>query len=204
MKRLTPVVNKTDLGQLRLWSDDIAEIVTLIQQLTRRDGDQTALDETSIRIEADHYLLDDLETELPKLGKCVEYITVTVDRRISAESAVPDLPGHGQGIELKALKDVMILRLAKVDGCWLEATDPSPDVRGVISDIQTFCETRRRLPQWVLALDRSRSAARSLLSLWVCAVVVAFVISFASVPEGGQANFPWPSTPVIAVPRRRS
>ena len=54
LRPLKPVVREYDLGDLRLWQDDLAEVVRLMRQLP----------DTDIRLEADGNELDD-EADLP-------------------------------------------------------------------------------------------------------------------------------------------
>src|SRR5690349_4637770 len=126
LRRLTPVVNRHDLGVLRLWRDELAEIVTLIQQL----------DDVELRIEADGYQLDDVDGDLPQIGKPrLGEFSVTAAR--ATYMSVEDEIRRGSGRHLN-------VRLSK-NSSYVEGTDPDPDMRGVISDIQTLTAKCRRL-----------------------------------------------------------
>ena len=65
LQRLTPVIDRTALGHLRLSQDELAEIVRLVQLLPDAD----------VMIESDNYRLYDVRAELPQIGKRVGYFT---------------------------------------------------------------------------------------------------------------------------------
>jgi hypothetical protein len=70
LERLAPLVKKYDLGCLRLWQDELAEIVRLVRQLP----------DVEVRIESDKNLLTDVRADLPQLGQRVSYFSVTATR----------------------------------------------------------------------------------------------------------------------------
>jgi hypothetical protein len=126
LKRLKPEVKSYDLGPLRLWQDELAEIVRLVKQLPDVD----------VRIESDGYLLTDVKEDLPKLGSRVKYFTVTA----TPPSQTALLP--------VAMNPVIRVALSR-DSCLIEATEPSLMTMGLIQTIQSLVEPHRRLPRWV-------------------------------------------------------
>jgi hypothetical protein len=66
LRPLTPAVRRVDLGHLRLWQDDLAEVVRLVQQIPESD----------IHLEADGNEFDDV-SDLPGLSARIRHITVT-------------------------------------------------------------------------------------------------------------------------------
>jgi hypothetical protein len=76
LTRLKATVKSYDLGYLRLWRDDLAEIVRLVRQL----------DATRVEIHADAYRLDDVETDLPdpRLGPRLSDFSVTATAALPA------------------------------------------------------------------------------------------------------------------------
>lgn len=122
LKRLTPTTK--DLGCLRLWQDDIEEIVLLVRQ---------QLSNETIVLESDGNELEDVAVDLPKLGRRVQYFTVKVTGK-------PEDDGEGP-------RNVLTLNLTR-DRCEIEATNPDAGTRGVISDIQNIAQRCRRVPLW--------------------------------------------------------
>lgn len=122
LKRLTPTVK--DLGYLRLWQDELDEIVTLVRQ---------QLSHETIVLESDGNELDDVAVDLPKLGRRVQYFTVEVTGK-------PD--GGGE-----APREILTVGLTR-KRCKIEATNPDVATRGVISDIQDIAQRCRQLPLW--------------------------------------------------------
>jgi hypothetical protein len=136
IRQLTPTIRK--LGALRLCRDDVAEILVQIRKL----------DNVTITIEADHSELDDLETDLPKLGKRLKYLTIKAVRsRSTSFAGIPTVTTSPSVVELDPpLEDVLTVKLA-VTGCQIEATDPDPTTRGIISSIEDLAKSRRRVPR---------------------------------------------------------
>jgi hypothetical protein len=120
IKKLTPTVR--DLGHLRLWRDDIAEIAGLTEQL--RD--------VKLDMQADDNALDDVQADLPKIGKRLGYFTLIATR-----------PGPAVFPQ-----EVLKIRLAR-DGCRIEATNPDLETRGIMGDIETVADQCRRAPRWL-------------------------------------------------------
>jgi hypothetical protein len=175
LKRLTPLVNRHDLGVLRLWRDELAEVVKLIQQL----------DDVELRIEADGYQLDDVDTDLPQIGKLrIEEFSVTATRPTYTYKGGAMHAGEGKYINVRLSKN----------GSYVEVTDPEPDMRGVVSDIQTLIAKCRRLPLWSRPLIENAStgtvsssttttrvvAARSAQDIPTLAVILTLVSFIAS------------------------
>lgn len=150
IKRLTPTVKK--LGYLRLWRDDLVEIVTLTRNL----------ENTDVALEADDCELDDLEADLPRLGPRVRNLTIRVARKLTGGSE----PSY-----------VMTMYFSN-DGSKLEATNPNLQTRAVMASIEDYTAERRRIPEWFPRLNgksRSVNAWRILISaaaLWC--VIMAF------------------------------
>jgi hypothetical protein len=128
IKRLIPTYKF--LGFLRLWRDDMAEIVALTQKL---DGVRTTL-------EADDCELTDVEVDLPRLGKRLRYFTLK-----AVTSARGD--AHTSSEVLVPAEEVLTIHLAKL-GCGLEASNPNTQTKGVISDIEELAKRCRRIPLW--------------------------------------------------------
>ncbi len=129
LKRLTPKVQRTELGYLRLWRDELSEIVRLARQLEGAE----------IRIEADNCLLDDVQEDLPELGPRLDYFSVRVTESMTTpDNITSDLP--------PVPRELMSLRLAK-DSYWVEAADPDLNVTGLIDAIQKVSDKCRRIPR---------------------------------------------------------
>jgi hypothetical protein len=137
IRQLTPTIRK--LGALRLCRDDVAEILVQIGKL----------DNVAITIEADHNELDELETDLPKLGKRLKYLTIKAVRSRSMSFAgITTATSTGSVVDLDPPSvGVLTVKLA-VAGCQIEATDPDPKTRGIISSIEDLAKSHRRVPRW--------------------------------------------------------
>ena len=122
LKRLTPTVK--DLGSLRLWQDEIDEIVTLVRQ---------QLSNETIVLEADGNELENVAVDLPRLGRRVRYFTIKVTGK----------PDDGTEVPLELLTITF-----RKNRCKIAATNPDVTTRGVISDIQDLAQRCRRLPLW--------------------------------------------------------
>jgi len=122
LKRLTPTIK--DLGYLRLWQDELEEIVALVRQ---------QLSNETIVLESDGNELDDVAVDLPKLGHRVRYFTIKVTGRPDEGSEVP--------------REILTVSLTR-SRCRIEATNPDVTTRGVISDIQDVAQRCRRVPLW--------------------------------------------------------
>jgi hypothetical protein len=131
LRRLTPDIRRVDLGYLRLWRDDLAEIVDLVGQLNdvkidleagvpKEDGDRHSLVA---------YEVGDLD-ELLRLGKRLSYLSITATRTVPADATPYQL------LKVYCAKE----------GCWIEATNPDPEIRGVIGDLKSFAEAHPLLP----------------------------------------------------------
>ncbi len=59
MKSLQPTVQRAELGSVKLWRDELAEIIRMLGLL----GD------AQVRIETNQNLIEDLDVNLPKLGE---------------------------------------------------------------------------------------------------------------------------------------
>lgn len=124
LRPLKPVVREYDLGDLRLWQDDLAEVVRLMRQLPDID----------IRLEADGNELDDV-ADLPELGPRVGYFTATASRQqvelmkleLSRSSCAitatePDLETSGA---IEAIRTFLSGRRRMPPGCTRSSTTPA-------------------------------------------------------------------------------
>jgi hypothetical protein len=139
IKRLTPTIK--DLGSLRLWQDEVDEIVTFVRQQL---GNET------IVLEADGNELDDVVADLPKLGRRVRYFTIKVTGKPDAENEPP--------------RELLTITLRR-SRCKIEATNPDVTTRGVISDIQDVAQRCRRLPLWYPQMGIFSSESPSILQI---------------------------------------
>lgn len=122
LKRLTPTTR--DLGYLRLWQEDIEEIVLFVRQ---------QLSNETIVLESDGNELTDAAADLPKLGRRVQYFIIKVTGK-------PEEGGEGP-------REILTVTFTR-ERCKIDATNPDAGTRGVISDIQDIAQKRRRLPLW--------------------------------------------------------
>ena len=134
LKRLTPTIK--NLGYLRLWQDDLAEIIALVQRL----------ENVKITFEADKYELLDGEADLPslpvKLGNRLRYFTIKATQSVilGIEDGLPDnQPPDG--------KEILAVRLAR-NSCQIEAADPDLQTGAVINLIEEKARKCRRVPLW--------------------------------------------------------
>jgi hypothetical protein len=123
LKRLTPTRKYYELVYLVTWQDELAEIVRLTRQLPN----------ASVRIEADGYELDEVETDLPKLGSQLNYFSVTVTKDV-AENDTP--------------RELLSLRLS-TNYSWIKATDPDLATMGLIDQLRSLTERCSRKPRWM-------------------------------------------------------
>jgi hypothetical protein len=181
---LTPKVTKHELGTLRLWQDDLAEIVRLVQQLP----------DVQVVIEADNNTLDDVHTDLPKLGQRVSYFTVT---------ATTATANDGAGRELVSVK------LAK-ERCRIEATEPDLTTTGLIEALRSLLGSCRRMPPRLQEIYRTptSSGAQSPPTisagflLFVLAAVFCVIFAIGAVEHlvhmHGRPWTPWPQSIIVA------
>jgi len=123
IRRLTPQVKHEELGYLRLWRDELVAMIATLRQLK----------DIYLYIEADEYQLDDVDSDLPNIGKS------RIDEFKVIVAKVPR-PGTDEILELQLSRET----------CYVEAVEPNPEVRGVISDIVGLASKYRRLPRWSL------------------------------------------------------
>ena len=165
IRQLTPTIRK--LGALRLCRDDVAEILVQIGKL----------DNVTITIEADHNELDELETDLPKLGKRLKYLTIKAVRSRSSSFAgiTTATTSTSSVVDLDPpLEDVLTVKLA-VAGCQIEATDPDPKTRGIISSIEDLAKSHRRVPRRFPNLFSGPTGEPAQL-VWAFAFALAFAV----------------------------
>jgi hypothetical protein len=126
LQRLTPRVTTYTLGSLRLWQDELAEIVRLVRQLPG----------VEVRIESDKNLLTDVRTDLPQLGQRVSYFSVTAS-----------LPTSGD----ERQHEVISVKLSTIR-CHIEATEPDLTTTGLIEGIRSLTASCRRMPLALLPI----------------------------------------------------
>jgi tetratricopeptide (TPR) repeat protein len=126
LRPLSPKLRRYDPGFLRLWQDDLAEIVRLLRQLPDAD----------IFLEADGHEVDEV-TDLLGLGPRVGYFTATAMR------TDPDA---------LSVQELIKVRLSRDTGGVITAADPNLETSGAIEAIRSFVADRRRMPRW---LERS-------------------------------------------------
>ncbi len=155
MKPLQPTVHCDDLGGVKLWRDELAEIVRMLDLL----GD------SQIRIEANQNLIEDLEEDLPKLGDRLEYFDVrafTVAKRTF---------GQGEDEVLLTTEDELVRIQLGPRGSKIIATNPSLDVLGLIPQLAGMAKRgqRQRLMGYIAGIS-----AILLLSLLVVPLMMLY------------------------------
>jgi hypothetical protein len=173
IKRLTPTVR--DLGYLRLWREEIAEIAGYASQL--RD--------VKITMEADNNELDDVQADLPKIGKRLSYFTLTATR--------PDDAGQPQ--------EVLKVYLTS-QRCRVEADNADTEVRGIIADIEDAARRYRRVPRSFPHLPTTPVPSEQppyaglyfsgAIGAAVLAILSALSITFYASKDTGNIGIPWP------------
>jgi hypothetical protein len=126
LERLEPEVKRYVLGPVRVWQDEIAEIVRLVSQLP----------DVALWIESNGYRLTDVKTDLPALGAKLRYFTVRAEQ----------VPPSGMTVSLPVVKFSVTLDR---QSCVIEATDPNLEMMGLIQSIQSLLGPCRRLPRWL-------------------------------------------------------
>jgi hypothetical protein len=131
LRRLTPDIRRSDLGYLRLWRDDLAEIIDLVRQLK---GAEIGLEAGVPKWDGERhslvaYGLGDLD-ELVGLGKRLSYFSITATRAAPADTTPHQL------LKVQCARE----------GCWIEATNPDAEVRGVIGDLKSFAMAHPLIP----------------------------------------------------------
>ena len=114
------MINRRDLGYVRLWQDELAEIIRLMRQLDGAD----------VHIEVDDYVIDDIEVDLPKIGsRRVKSFKATATRATDNE------PPH----------EFMKIELSK-ERSQIEAGDPNLSTLGAMEAIVSLTDRCRRIP----------------------------------------------------------
>ena len=184
LKRLTPTIK--NLGYLRLWQDDLADIITFVQKL----------ENVKITLKADDYELLDGETDLPSLplalGNRLREFTIKATR--------PDnQPPEGT--------EILAVRLAR-NSYQIEAADPDLQTGAVINLIEEKARKCRRVPLWFPRLwivGPPTSAAES----WAAVIVAVFIsyLGLAAISIAGYFNrdpglqlIPWPGSIAAGIP----
>lgn len=83
------------------------------------------------------YIIDDLKVELPKVGQQLNYLQITATRARSGE----------------APRELLKIYLSRKRST-VEATEPDPHPRGIISDIQSLAKEKSRIPAWLYIRDK--------------------------------------------------
>jgi hypothetical protein len=187
LERLTPVVRRYDLGVLRLWQDELAEIVRLVRQLP----------DIEVRVESENNLLTDVRADLPQLGQRVSYFSVTATRRASDDSTAPH--------------DVISVKLAK-SRCQIEATEPDLTTMGLIDAIRSLAGASRRMPTWLIPFFRSLATRRGIagsMRLSVAGIAANVILIFGLifgaatvqhlVHAHGKYLVPWPASILLTI-----
>jgi hypothetical protein len=145
LKRIEPVIKRCELGFLRLWRDELAEIVRLAGQLNG-----------TAKIESDGFEVEDVDADLPQIGERVEYFAVTITGRD----------------ENATLRDLLNLRLS-LNQSYIEAIDPNAQTQVIISNIQSLADKCRRPPRWLIAFTGgSSSPILAILALIIIALAL--------------------------------
>jgi hypothetical protein len=161
LERLEPEVKRYALGPVRVWQDEIEEIVRLVGQLP----------DVALWIESNGYRLTDVKTDLPALGTKLKYFTVRAEQ----------VPPPGTTVRPPVVKfSVMLNRKS----CVIEATDPNLEMMGLIQSIQSLLGPCRRLPRW---LSPSLFAVMTDFSASNAAATAAPVASLSPVPLAGPS-----------------
>jgi hypothetical protein len=161
---------RENLGSLRLWRDDLRQIVDQVRSLPG----------VRIALEADNIRLDDVDTDLPKLGDRLSSFTLTAY------------------CEAAGLTEVLSLRLTE-GGCTLATSNPGPEVRRVADAIEEIARQRRRVPAWFPRVSRhpEDSADRWGTIVFAIVLVYLFVVLFVRVGFGPQSSAPAPRRPIL-------
>lgn len=168
LKRLSPVVRRYDLGYLRLWQDDLAEIIRLMRQI---NGAEVRVE---VKVGSDDYLVEDIK-DLPSLGSQVSSFKATGSR---THDEVP--------------RQLMEVRLSR-EACEIEATDPDLTTVGAIEAIASLTFQCRRSPLWLMKVFRSSPGLRwdkivvyslgvSAISYLMCFIVASIIVGLVRDP----------------------
>jgi hypothetical protein len=111
-----------------MWRDDLAKIAALMGQLNN----------VHIEIEADKCGIDDIDKDLAEVGKRLSYIEI---KALETDTVTPE---------------VLRVRIAK-DRSYIEAANPSPETRGIISDVEEEARRCRTFPLSLTRVVRSRT-----------------------------------------------
>jgi hypothetical protein len=119
LERVKPEVQRVNLGCVRMWRDDLDELVRLVGKLP----------DVKVRIEANENVATDLAADLPQLGPRLAYFTVTGLRPL------------GDFDE----REVVRVHLAN-SGSYIEAADPDLVTKGLFREVEALARKRRRVP----------------------------------------------------------
>jgi len=172
LERITPFVKKYDLGHMRLWQDDLIEIVRLVQQLPDAEVAVECDDNLFICNPGDD-LLDVVRVELPKLGqrrRRVHYFTVTANQGDEAISERND----------SYTRNLIRVRLTEGESL-IEAFEPNLLTMGLIESIRSIVNSRPRLPAWLQMAYQNREGRPNYLVRTTAVLVLMAVLALAIV-----------------------
>jgi hypothetical protein len=148
LKRLTPKLRQQNFGFIQLWRDELVEIIRLMDQL----------DDVQVRVEADDYLLEDVEGDLPKVGsRRLQHFTAIATRSAGAEPP----------------RELMRIVLSARD-CEVKATDPDFQAQGIMGEICNVVGRCGRSPRPLI-----RAACRWTAGFGLRGALLSVIISFA-------------------------
>jgi hypothetical protein len=145
--------------------------------------------------EADDNALDDVQVDLPKIGKRLRSFTLTATRSDSSFMS----------------QQVLKVRLAKEE-CLVEAANPDLETRGIISDIETVADRCRRAPRWltrfllisVLSIDSESGPVAAIVMLTLALLGFSYsvagglaVLSHFTTPK--EPGIPWPASIISGI-----
>jgi hypothetical protein len=175
LKRLTPMIRRYDLGLVRMWRNELVEIVRLISEL----------DEAEVEVVADdQYKVDDIEDDLSAAGPKLKSLTVTASRT-------------SDGI----LREFIKVHLSEAE-CTTEATDPDLATLGAMDQIRSLADECGRMPKWALRLYRDGRGQRDpsaagLLAAAILAGVATVITAISNAITHYRHEFPLPTDIVL-------
>jgi hypothetical protein len=190
--RGTRGTQQENLGYLRLWRDDLRQIVDQVRSLPG----------VRIDLEADNIRLDDVETELPHLGDRLSYFTLKAYREKQATGANDLGAAYTIASDGLAPAEVLSLRLTEGGGCTLSTNSPGPEVRRVIGAIEDIARQRRRVPMWFPRVSRHPEDSADRWGTIVFAILLAylFAVLFVRVGFGPESAAPAPRQSIFPKP----
>jgi hypothetical protein len=145
LKRLTPVIRRYDLGSIRMWQNELVEVVRLMSQL---DGAEVGV------VANEQYQVEDVESDLSTVGPRLQSFTVTAGK-------------ISEGLFSEFLKVDL-----STAGCTMEATNPDLATLGAMNQMRSLTDECRLMPAWALRLYRDRQGERALGTPTLIAVII--------------------------------